>query len=128
LDSSFDKRATETRIVALSQVDTMNGPPAPNLRECALALVAVPFQYHLARQEQYTMEIVQQDILSGTGIGAAYQRAGAPIEMGDGIQLIPFRQSRPVSADEYQNLVRRFLKAKGPGYANPAPGLVSSAP
>lgn len=128
LEPSFDKHASQQRVVHLSQVDTMDGPPGPNLRECGIALVGVPFLYHRTPKEQYTVQIVQQDLISGQGIGAAYQRAGAPIDMGDGIQLVPFRQARPVSADEYQDLVRRFLKAKGPGYVNPAPGTLSSAP
>ena len=115
----IDRNAWQQRWISLGQVDTWNGPPSPSVRECEIALVATPFQTHLRPGEQVQFEIIQQDLLTGSGIGAAWQRSFAVFEMGEGIEIVPFRRVRPISDEEYKDVVARFLQAKGPGYVNP---------
>ncbi len=116
---SIDRGAWQQRWIGLGQVDTIHGPPSSRLRECQIALVATPFQHHLRPSEQYSLEILQQDLLAGSGIGAAWQRASEVFDMGQGVEVIPFRRVRPISDEEYEDVVQRFLRAKGPGYVSP---------
>lgn len=115
----IERKAWQQRWISLGQVDTVNGPPSPSVRDCEIALVATPFQRHLRPGEQDSLEILQHELLAGSGIGAAWQRSSPVFDMGDGIEIVPFRRVRPVSDEEYQDLVALFLRTKGPGYVNP---------
>ena len=96
----------------LGQVDSLDGPPVPSLRECGIFLVGVPFQFHLRRDQQYSLEIVQSDIVSGTGIGAAMAPQVEVFPMGEGVELRAYRAARDISREEHEDLVRRYLARK----------------
>jgi hypothetical protein len=110
---SIDRKAWQQRWIGLGQVDTAHGPPWPSVRDCEIALVATPFQGHLRKGEQYSLEIIQQELLAGSGIGAAWQRSSPVFDMGEGIEIVPFRRVRPVSDEEYNHIVACFRRAKG---------------
>lgn len=95
------------RMVLLGEVDSRSGPPGPAVRECELLLVGVPFQFHLSGQQR-TIEIIQEDVVSGSGIGAAYARAFQSFQMDDGIDLRAYVRTRDVTDAEYAGLVKRF--------------------
>jgi hypothetical protein len=99
------------RMVLLGEVDSRSGPPGPAVRDCELLLVGVPFQFHLSGQQR-TMEIIQEDVVSGAGIGAAYARDFRSFPMDNGIQLRAYVRTRDLTDAEYAGLVKRF---GGPG-------------
>lgn len=114
------KHAYDQRLIQLGQVDSVNGPPMPAIRQCEIFLVGVPFQAHLRPGQQLTLEIAQKDIISGTGIGAAVGPNPTVFPMGDNIEVRAYQRVRDISDEEYTDLVKRFLNGKGPGYINPA--------
>ena len=115
------KGGFDTRIIQLGQVDSQNGPPPVEIRKCEIALVGIPFQTHLQPGQQTTLQIVQEDLVAGTGIGAAFARSPREFVMDGNIKMLAYVRTREISDAEYSNLVERFLRAKGPGYVNPTP-------
>lgn len=106
------RNAYDARMVRLGQVDSLDGPPVPGLTECGVFLVGVPFQYHLRRDQQSSLEIIQSDIVSGTGIGAAMAPEFEAFPMGEGVELRAYRAAREISREEHEGLVRRYLAQK----------------
>lgn len=100
------------RMIYLGQVDSVDGPPAPGIRSCGIFLVGVPFQGHLPPGQQTTLEIVQKDMVDGTGIGAAVDQEPRVFPMDEGIEIRGYRTNREITQEEYADLVRRFRKAK----------------
>ena len=111
------------RMVRLGQVDSIDGPPVPGLRECGIFLVGVPFQFHLRRDQQFSMEIIQQDLVTGSGIGSAVSRDPEVFRFGDGVEIRAYRTVRQISGQEYDALVQRYLQHK----ATPAQALPPAA-
>ncbi|MGJ7514103.1 hypothetical protein ACSFE6_07170 [Pseudomonas baetica] len=117
------KRSYDQRLIQLGQVDSVNGPPSPIIRQCEIFLVGVPFQTHMTTGQQSTLEIVQKDMITGTGIGAAVKATHETFPMGDGIEIRAYQTVRDITNGEYADLVKRFLDGKGPEYINPAASL-----
>ncbi|EJM13793.1 hypothetical protein PMI22_04843 [Pseudomonas sp. GM21] len=120
---SIPKHSYDQRLIQLGQVDSVNGPPMPTIRQCEIFLVGVPFQTHMPLGRQSTLEIVQKDMLNGTGIGAAVAPTPKVFSMGDGIEMRAYQTVRDITDEEYADLVKRFLDGKGAGYINPAANL-----
>lgn len=114
------KHAFDTRLIQLGQVDSVDGPPSPNIKKCTIFLVAVPFQTHMQPNQQLNLQIIQQDMLTGTGIGAAVVRPPSIFMMDKHIEIRAFKTARPITELEYGDLVKRFVDAKGGNYINPA--------
>ncbi|WP_213876520.1 hypothetical protein [Pseudomonas sp. dw_358] len=112
IDPNVKRHEFDTRFVYLAQVDSVDGPPFPSTRECKIFLVADPFQSHLRPEHQSSMRIVQTDILRGEGIGQATHDTGVIFSMGDGIVLRAFEAFRPITDQEYTDLVSRYKKNK----------------
>ncbi|HEX4854992.1 hypothetical protein [Arenimonas sp.] len=106
------RNAYDARMVRLGQVDSLDGPPVPGLMACELFLVGVPFQYHLQRDQQYSLEIIQSDIVDGTGIGAAMAPDPEVFAMGEGVELRAYRTARAISTAQHEDLVRRYQARK----------------
>lgn len=102
------------RLIQLGQVDSVNGPPSQAVRQCQIFLVGVPFQRHLAPDQQFTVEIIQKDMVEGTGIGVTVDRNPRVFLMDDGIEIRAYKQTRGITDEEYSDLVRRFQQAKAP--------------
>lgn len=114
------KHAFDTRLIQLGQVDSVNGPPSPDIKKCTIFLVAVPFQTHMQPNQQLNLQFIQQDMLTGSGIGAAVARPPAIFMMDKHIEIRAFKTARPITELEYGDLVKRFIDAKGDNYINPA--------
>ena len=106
------KHAYDQRLVSLGQVDTVDGPPKPPVRDCEIFLVGVPFLSHLRPGQQFTLEIIQQDMINGTGIGSAVDRTPTVFPMGDNVEIRAYQRVRNITDAEYDNLVKRFLDSK----------------
>ena len=112
---SVAKHAYDQRLIQLGQVDSVNGPPLPIVKECQIFLVGVPFQAHLQVDQQFTLQIIQKDIVNGTGIGLAVDRTPKIFSMGDNIVVRAYETVRNITGEEYDDLVKRFLKSKASG-------------
>jgi len=120
IEPTVTKHAYDQRLIQLGQVDSVNGPPMPAIRQCEIFLVGVPFQAHLSPDQQFTLEVAQKDMISGTGIGAAVGPTPTVFPMGDSIEMRAYQRVRDITDEEYTDLVKRFLNGKGPGYINPS--------
>ncbi len=58
--------------VTMSDVDTVDGPPAAGLKDCAIMIVGDPVQTHLDPRYQQTVVVPSREMLSGQGIGASF--------------------------------------------------------
>ena len=114
------KHAFDARLIPLGQVDSVNGPPSTDVKKCAIFLVAVPFQTHMQPNQQLNLQLIQQDMLTGGGIGAAVSRTPAVFMMDQHIEVRAFKTTRPITELEYEDLVNRFMLAKGTSYTKPA--------
>lgn len=106
------KNAYDQRLIQLGQVDSVNGPPQPIIKQCQIFLVGVPFQAHLQPSEQLTLGIVQKDMVEGQGVGVTVDRNPTVFAMGDNIQVLGYTAVRSITEEEYQDLVKRFLEIK----------------
>ncbi len=110
---SLDKQELAHRIIWLGDVDSRDGPPSRALTQCEIVLVGTPPQTHLGVQKQYSVVVPWQDLISGGGIGAAYERLPNSFRLDDQTEVVPFRRVRPLEEREYQDLVRRFCEVSG---------------
>lgn len=109
---SVAKHAYDQRLLLLGQVDSLNGPPTPYIKQCQIFLVGVPFQAHLRPDQQFTLGIIQKDMVNGTGIGKAVNRTPKVFSMGDNIEVRAYQTVRNITSEEYADLVKRFLESK----------------
>lgn len=116
------KNAYDQRLIQLGQIDSVNGPPVPLVKQCEIFLVGVPFQAHMQPNQQYTLGIIQEDMVKGTGIGMSVERTPKVFLMGDDIEIYAYRSIRGITNDEYDNLVNRFLGSKDSGHSSLAGG------
>jgi len=106
------RAAFERRLVQLGQVDSVDGPPLPAVRQCQLFIVAQPFQRHLPPGEQLTLETIHEDLAGGTGIAAAMQREPVASLKGEGVEFRVFRAARAITDAEYEALLQRYRRNK----------------
>lgn len=113
------KNMFDGRMVHMSQVDSLDGPPSDGIKKCEILLVGVPFQTDLKTEQQSSLKIVQEDMINGTGIGAAFGRVPKVFFMDQNTKILAFDRTREITDREYVDLVERFLLGKGSNYANP---------
>jgi hypothetical protein len=113
LDFSLKGGAAEAREIVLPGVDTRDGPPNKRIQECAIMLAATPPQTHLRPEDQQAILLVDHELLTGDGIGRAYERMGEEFHLSAGVTLIAYRRARPLADDEVTELRRRFYATKG---------------
>jgi hypothetical protein len=116
---SVPKHAYDNRLIQLGQVDSVNGPPSSDIKQCKIFLVATPFQTHMRPNQQIGLKLIQEDMLHGTGIGAAADRSPLTFAMDGDVNVLAFQTFRDISDSEYADLVNRFLALKGASYTNP---------
>lgn len=112
-DPALIGQAEQTQQIGLNQVDSRDGPPDARLRQCAIMIVATPPQTHMPPAEQRSIMLVAEDLMSGTGIGQAFQRLDAAFHLPDGATLWTFRSIRPITDEELRDIRGRFYAEKG---------------
>ncbi|MBU5435696.1 hypothetical protein [Pseudoflavonifractor sp. MSJ-37] len=91
-------------LIDLPAVDQRDGFSAA-LYDCDILAAADPIQLHLAREDQQVVWAPAEQLLTGTGIAAAYEELDEPFVLeADGITVRFFRKVRPLSHAEMQSL------------------------
>ena len=98
--------------VAMSDVDTVEGPPSPELKDCAILIVGDPVQTHLIPAYQQTVVVPSREMLSGEGIGAHYRRTGEAFHLEKGVSAVVFERVSPLSDADMAALADRWRAAR----------------
>jgi hypothetical protein len=94
-------------------VDTRDGPPIPELKNCAIMMVGDPVQTHLVPSYQQNVILPASEMLSGVGIGASYRRNGEVFNLEKGVKLVVFERIRHLDDDDIAALQARWRAARG---------------
>jgi hypothetical protein len=98
--------------VGMAHVDTRDGPPVADLKECALMLVGDPVQTHLVRAYQQNIIVPASEMLAGVGIGANYRRSGEVFNLENGVKLVVFERIRPLTDADIAALQARWRETR----------------
>jgi hypothetical protein len=98
--------------ITMSDVDTVEGPPNPEIKTCAIMLVGDPVQTHLDPSYQQTVIVPSREMLSGVGIGAHYRRTGEVFHLDDGVDALVFEQTVPLTDADTAALAERWRTAR----------------
>jgi len=113
VDPALIHSPVRTNLLWLGEVDTWQGPPDVKLRACKIVVTASPPQTHLQPADQQSILLPLHDLLTGTGIGAAFAEDPARFVLPAGIEVRAYRMQRPVTDAEFADLRRRFFEGKG---------------
>jgi hypothetical protein len=94
--------------VGMPHVDTRDGPPIPELKECVTMMVGDPVQTHLVPSYQQNVILPASEMLSGVGIGASYRRSGEVFNLEKGVKLVVFDRVRPLDDQDIAALQARW--------------------
>ena len=115
--SPFYADARERPSVTMSDVDTVDGPPNPELKTCAIMLVGDPVQTHLDPDDQQTIVVPAREMLAGEGIGAHYRRTGEVFHLDNGVDAVVFERTSPLDDADMAALAERWRAARARGAA-----------
>ena len=105
-----DKKARTS--VPMSDVDTVEGPPSPDLKDCAYLIVGDPVQTHLIPGYQQTVIVPSQELLDGDGIGTHFSRTGEMFHLENRVGAVVFERTSPLSDDDIGALAERWRTAR----------------
>ncbi len=98
--------------VKMSDVDTVEGPPNPELKDCAILLVGDPVQTHIDPDYQQTVIVPSREMLLGIGIGAHYRRTGDVFYLEKGVSAVVFERVAPLDDSDMAALADRWRAAR----------------
>ena len=101
--------------VQMSDVDTVEGAPNPDMKNCATMIVGSPVQTHLIPDYQQTVIVPAREMLSGVGLGAHYKRTGEAFHLEGGVEAIVFERVTPLTDADMAALKARWLAARNAG-------------
>lgn len=104
-------KAKETS-VGMTDVDTVDGPPNPAMKDCAVMIVGDPVQTHVIPSYQITVTLPSREMLEGVGIGAHYRRSGEAFHLEHGVNAIVFEQTAPLVETDMAALAGRWRAAR----------------
>ena len=104
-------KAKETS-VGMTDVDTVDGPPNPAMKDCAVMIVGDPVQTHVIPSYQLTVTLPSREMLDGVGIGAHYRRTGEVFHLEHGVNAVVFEQTTPLTDADMAALARRWRAAR----------------
>jgi hypothetical protein len=96
----------------MPDVDTVEGPPAASLKDCAIIIVGDPVQTHLDPNYQQTVIVPSREMLTGQGIGAKYRRTGEVFHLENGVSAIVFERLAPLDDADIAALQTRWRAAR----------------
>ena len=98
--------------VAMTDIDTVDGPPNPAMKDCAVMIVGDPVQTHVIPSFQLTVTVPSREMLEGVGFGAHYARTGEVFHLQHGVGAVVFEQTSPVSDADMAALAGRWRAAR----------------
>jgi hypothetical protein len=111
-DQSPLKRAGEASSVAMTDVDDVDGPPNPEIKDCATILVGDPVQTHVIPSHQLTVTLPATEMLTGTGVGAHYRATGEVFSLDHGVAARVFERTQPLTDADMDALAARWRAAR----------------
>ncbi len=84
------ERGPSKRGVTMPDVDTVEGPPTADLKDCAIMIVGDPVQTHIDPNYQQTVIVRSREMLTGQGIGAKFRRTGEVFHLEKGVRAVLF--------------------------------------
>jgi hypothetical protein len=98
--------------VKMPDVDTVEGPPTADLKNCAIIIVGDPVQTHLDPNYQQTVIVPSREMLAGQGIGAKFRRTGEVFHMEKGVSAVVFERVSPLDDSDIAALQARWRAAR----------------
>ncbi len=98
--------------VAMTDIDTVEGPPRRGLKDCAILIVGDPVQTHVIASYQLTVTLPSQEMLTGVGIGAHYRRMGEVFHLEHGVSAVAFEQTSMLTDADMDALADRWRAAR----------------
>ena len=98
--------------VTMPDVDTVEGPPTADLKDCAIIIVGDPVQTHLDPNYQQTVIVPSREMLTGQGIGAKFRRTGEVFHLEKGVQVVVFERVSPLDDSDIAALQARWRAAR----------------
>jgi hypothetical protein len=98
--------------VTMPDVDTVDGPPALGLKDCAIIIVGDPIQTHLDPNYQQTVITPSREMLTGQGIGAKFHRTGEVFHLEKGVSAVVFERIAPLDDSDIAGLQARWRAAR----------------
>ncbi|MGO9743832.1 MAG: hypothetical protein ACLPN5_20415 [Roseiarcus sp.] len=110
--SPLHLKESERVNVKMSDVDTVEGPPSPELKDCAYILTGDPVQTHLVPAYQQTVIVPSREMLDGVGIGSHYRRTGEVFHLEKGVNAVVFQRMTPLGDADMAALAERWRAAR----------------
>ncbi len=98
--------------VKMSDVDTVEGPPSSEIKDCAVIIVGDPVQTHLIPSYQQDVILPSREMLTGDGIGAHYRRTGEVFRLENGVNAVVFDRVSPLEPADVAALTERWRQAR----------------
>jgi hypothetical protein len=98
--------------VTMPDVDTVDGPPGADLKDCAIIIVGEPIQTHLDPDYQQTVIVPSREMLTGRGIGAKFGRTGTVFRLENGVNAVVFERLAPLDDADIAALGARWRAAR----------------
>jgi len=98
--------------VTMPDVDTVEGPPGADLKDCAIIIVGDPVQTHLDPDYQQTVIVPSREMLGGQGIGAKFRRTGEIFHLEKGVGAVVFERVAPLNDADIAALQGRWRAAR----------------
>ena len=98
--------------VTMPDVDTVEGPPTADLKDCAIIIVGDPVQTHLDPNYQQTVIVPSREMLTGQGIGAKFRRTGEVFHLEKGVRAVVFERVSPLDNSDIAALQARWRAAR----------------
>jgi hypothetical protein len=98
--------------VTMPDVDTVEGPPSADLKDCAIMIVGDPVQTHLDPNYQQTVIVPSREMLTGQGIGAKFRRTGEVFHLEKGVSAVVFERLAPLDDADIATLRARWRAAR----------------
>ena len=98
--------------VTMPDVDTVEGPPTADLKDCAIMIVGDPVQTHIDPNYQQTVIVPSREMLTGQGIGAKFRRTGEVFHLEKGVRAVVFERVSPLDDSDIAALQARWRAAR----------------
>jgi hypothetical protein len=101
--------ASVDQLLSSSVVDKRDGYPK-NILRASIVITSDPILLSRRPEDQQVVRIPAEDMLSGSGIGAAFERLPDTFELEGQVEVIIFRRVRPNTVEEIADLTEKLRK------------------